>query len=100
MTSIDLNYISFPVRLSALVQRAFRRFDGRMEAPESPEDARARRAFVQEMLSCNPGAFSSELDVQSMRQHYPAASGSPRRPTNRTGDSVGGRDDGRCRCRT
>jgi hypothetical protein len=71
MTSIDLNYISFPERLSALVQRAFRRFDGRMAAPESPEDARARRAFVQEMLSRNPGAFSSELDVQSMMQHYP-----------------------------
>ena len=73
MTSIDLSYLSFPDRFSALVQHAFRGFNRRAAAPESPEKARDRRAFVLEMLSRNPGAFSSELDVQSMMQHYPGS---------------------------
>jgi hypothetical protein len=71
MTSIVLSHILIPDRFSSLVRRASRRFGRHLEAPESPEDARARRAFVQEMLSRNPGAFSSELNVQFMMQHYP-----------------------------
>ncbi|WP_406646061.1 hypothetical protein QEZ52_18740 [Aliisedimentitalea scapharcae] len=36
-----------------------------------PEDARHRRAFIQEMMNRNPDAFQSDLDVQSMMQSYP-----------------------------
>lgn len=36
-----------------------------------PEETRARRAFVQDMTARNPAAFSSDLDVQAMMQHYP-----------------------------
>lgn len=71
MTSIELGYPSLTDRIGALVQRAARRLKGRAATSESPEDARTRRAFVQEMLSRNPEAFSSDLDVQSMMQHYP-----------------------------
>ena len=71
MTTIDMSHISLAGRFSSLVRRALPRLRRQLAAPESPEDARARRAFVQEMLSRNPGAFSSELDVQFMMQHYP-----------------------------
>lgn len=45
----------------------------RAAVPDTPhEAARARRReFVQEMLMRNPGAFSSDLDVQSMMLCYP-----------------------------
>jgi hypothetical protein len=71
MTTIDISHIAFPDGISALLQRAFLRPWRRVATPKASEDARARRAFVQEMLSRNPGAFSSELDVQFMMQHYP-----------------------------
>ena len=71
MTSVELGHPSLTERIAALVQRATRRFDEGSASPESEEDARARRAFVQEMLSRNPQAFSSDLDVQSMMLHYP-----------------------------
>jgi hypothetical protein len=70
MTTITKSHIAFPDHVWALVRRAFLRPGRRLAAPEHPEDARARRAFVQEMLSRNPAAFSSELDVQFMMQHY------------------------------
>jgi hypothetical protein len=70
MTTIETDHVAFTDRTSALVQRLILRPRRRVAAPEAPEDARARRAFVQEMLSRNPGAFSSELDVQFMMQHY------------------------------
>ncbi len=39
---------------------------------EMPRGAdRARRAFVDEMLSRNPDAFASEYDVQCMLHMYP-----------------------------
>jgi hypothetical protein len=71
MTTIDMSYTAFPDRLPALLRGAFTRLRRRVAAPERPEDARARRAFVQDMLNRNPGAFSSELDVQFMMQHFP-----------------------------
>ncbi|ANT60968.1 hypothetical protein AYJ57_11705 [Salipiger sp. CCB-MM3] len=37
----------------------------------SPDDARARREFIWEMMSRNPDAFSSDADVQSMMGMYP-----------------------------
>ncbi|PWJ21382.1 hypothetical protein [Jannaschia seohaensis] len=42
-------------------------------APAAPDadEARARRAFVQEMIARNPDAFSSDLDVHALMQHYP-----------------------------
>lgn len=36
-----------------------------------PDDARNRRDFVNEMLSRNAHAFSSEHDIASMMQIYP-----------------------------
>jgi hypothetical protein len=71
MTTIDMSYVASPSDLPARFRRAFRRLRRRVAAPAPPEDARARRAFVQEMLSRNPGAFSSELGVQFMMQHFP-----------------------------
>jgi hypothetical protein len=71
MTSIDLSHHAYNRGITTLVRQALRRFGRRAAAPESSEDACARRAFVQEMLNRNPGAFSSDLDVQSMMQHYP-----------------------------
>lgn len=47
---------------------------GRVRPPASPPDAvdaRSRRAFITEMLSRNPEAFSSDLDVQMMMSLYP-----------------------------
>lgn len=70
MTSIALSYRSLPDGVAALVQLTARGFERRATAPDSPEDARNRRAFLQEMLSRNPEAFSSELDVQGLIQHY------------------------------
>ena len=54
MTTIDTSHIAFPGRFLAYVQHAFPRLRRRMATPEHPEDARACRAFVQEMLSRNP----------------------------------------------
>lgn len=51
-------------RLTAFVQRG--------APPASPEDARNRRAFVQDMMARNPDTFASDLEVQVMMQHYPA----------------------------
>ena len=47
-----------------------RRRTGRRD-PDSPEDNRARRAFIREMMARNPDAFSSDLDVQAMMGAYP-----------------------------
>ncbi|MDE4100057.1 hypothetical protein [Phaeobacter gallaeciensis] len=37
----------------------------------SPDEARARREFIREIISRNPDAFSSDADVQSMMATYP-----------------------------
>ncbi len=57
-----------------LVGRPRRTGAGRPAATPMPdaEDARSRRAFVEEMLDRNALAFSSELDVQAMMHVYPA----------------------------
>ena len=39
--------------------------------PESPEEARARRELVQEMIAAHPEAFQSELDLMAMLHSYP-----------------------------
>ncbi|MDU8909709.1 hypothetical protein [Aestuariicoccus sp. MJ-SS9] len=72
MASIDRTDIIAPT----LLDRAFAVFrqivSAREEtALETADAVRARRAFVQEMLDRNPNAFSSDLDVKSMMQHYP-----------------------------
>ncbi|MDE4142610.1 hypothetical protein [Phaeobacter gallaeciensis] len=36
----------------------------------SPDDARARREFIREIVFRNPDAFSSDADVQSMMAMY------------------------------
>lgn len=58
---------AFALRAAALL----RGFTARLSAPADPDDARARRDFVREMTARNPDAFSSDLDVQAMMQHYP-----------------------------
>lgn len=55
---------SFPMRRSASRHV-------RTDMTDAPDDARARRAFIQEMLTRNPAAFSSELDVHNMMHMYP-----------------------------
>lgn len=53
------------------IQRVFN-FAPRPNLEEtSPDDARARREFIWEMISRNPDAFSSDADVQSMMGMYP-----------------------------
>lgn len=37
----------------------------------SAEATRNRRDFIQDTISRNPHAFSSDLDVQAMMSHYP-----------------------------
>lgn len=37
----------------------------------TPDELRAERDFINEMLDNNPDAFSSELDVQCMMHMYP-----------------------------
>lgn len=39
-------------------------------ADVSPEDTRARREFLLEVLSRNPDGFSSEMDLQGMMLFY------------------------------
>ena len=41
-------------------------FRPRAVAPPPEDDIRARRAFIDEMVSRNPHAFESDLDVQAM----------------------------------
>ena len=43
----------------------------RRETPVGPEDDCHRRQFIQDMLTRNPDAFSSELDVQHMMHCFP-----------------------------
>lgn len=43
----------------------------RTVADDAPEDARARRDFIQDALARNPDAFASELDVQNMMCMFP-----------------------------
>jgi len=41
------------------------------ESKTARDDARARRDFIDDMLTRSPDAFTSELDVQSMMHLYP-----------------------------
>lgn len=66
MAAIDTN-LGSALRPAALL----RSLATRLSAPADPDDARARRDFVREMTTRNPDAFSSDLDVQAMMQHYP-----------------------------
>ncbi|WP_439154615.1 hypothetical protein [Yoonia sp.] len=59
--------LAFALRPAALL----RGLATRLSAPADPDDARACRDFVMEMTARNPDAFSSDLDVQAMMQHYP-----------------------------
>jgi hypothetical protein len=71
MSSLPL---SRPGILDRLVLPSWRRSDSRrrsITSETSPDDARARREFVQVMLTRNPDAFSSDLDVQTIMQLYP-----------------------------
>ena len=62
----------FAVRPVALLKNLKTLFTRRPASLSEPEDARNRRAFVQEMSTRNPEAFSSDYDMQSMMQHFPA----------------------------
>ena len=73
MAVIDTNLV-FALRPAASLRCAdalLRGLAARLSAPVDPDDARARRDFVQEMTARNPDSFSSDLDVQAMMQHYP-----------------------------
>lgn len=37
----------------------------------TPDETRARRDFIREMLDRHPGAMTSDTDVQAMMQVYP-----------------------------
>lgn len=41
------------------------------QSEQDPDDPRARRAFLMEMLDRNPGVFASEHDVQAMMRLNP-----------------------------
>lgn len=67
--------LSFPIGfglLELLSQHVSRKSKDRPASETSPEAARTRREFVHEMLTRNPDAFTSELDVQNMMQQFPA----------------------------
>ena len=73
MAANDTN-IAFVLRPAALLRRAatlLRSLATGLSTPADPDDARARSDFVREMTVRNPEAFSSDLDVQAMMQHYP-----------------------------
>jgi hypothetical protein len=73
MTAIG-NTLAFALRPAASLRRAAALLGGlaaRLSAPVDPDDARARLHFVLEMTARNPDAFSSDLDVHAMMQHYP-----------------------------
>lgn len=73
MAAIDTNLV-FAQRPAASLRRTAALLRGlatRLSEPVDPDDARARRDFVRAMTARNPDAFSSDLDVQAMMQHYP-----------------------------
>lgn len=47
------------------------RKSGTEDAEDAVDAARNRRAFIDDMLTRAPDAFTSELDVQSMMHMYP-----------------------------
>jgi len=71
MTIIDPVFPSVFNQAADFIRSTLRIFIKRTEDVDTVEDSRMRREFVQEMLHRNPDAFSSDLDVQSMMQHYP-----------------------------
>jgi len=82
MTLVDTSVPAFFDRAASAFLRVTRIFAARTAASspghtgdtgDTGDDARLRRAFIQEMLSRNPDAFSSDLDLQAMMQHYPAS---------------------------
>ena len=73
MTSIDATEPALLRGIAAIFPFFTSRLTLAANARDEVEEARDRRAFVQEMLSRNPKAFSSDLDVQAMMQHYPGS---------------------------
>lgn len=71
MTTLAASTIAAPARepLNAL-QRLLSRLRGPERHPDF-EDSLARRDFIQDMISRNPDAFSSDLDVQNMMGLFP-----------------------------
>lgn len=66
--------LSFPggFNLLELLSLSARRDRKNRPAPEtSPEATRSRREFVDQMLTRNPDAFTSDLDVQNMMLQFP-----------------------------
>ena len=73
MAAIDTDLV-IASRLAATLRSPaalLRGLAARLSAPADTGVARARRAFVLEMIAGKPDAFSSELDVQAMMQHHP-----------------------------
>ena len=60
----------YTIRPFGLLQRIVALVSYR-DTPVDADDARERRSFVQDMISRNPNAFSSDLDVQAMMHHFP-----------------------------
>jgi hypothetical protein len=70
MTTLTHSYWRPTAFLQVLSRRSVSR-ERRPDTGASPEESRARREFVQDMLTRNPDAFTSDLDVQSMMLCYP-----------------------------
>lgn len=72
MALTDLHTAPAPSRFWLACHRGLRAVFGRGTiAPDSPEDARARRQFIQDVIAAQPDAFQSEADVQCMLHLYP-----------------------------
>lgn len=69
MASIEMIAPSFIDRAVAFCLRFGQVLVARSTASDTPEQARARRACMQDMLSRSPEAFASDFDVQSMFQY-------------------------------
>ena len=70
MASLTFSYPGIFDRFALLSWRRNVTRKGRPIADVSPENARSRREFIRDMLTSNPDAFSSDLDVQGLMYLY------------------------------
>lgn len=71
MVSLRFSLSGLRNRLAVQLQRRSGLGGERRPAYDLPDAARARRKFIQDMLTRNPDAYSSELDVQNMMLMFP-----------------------------
>ena len=67
--STNLPHVTASCSLKAVVKAALNRVFSLQ--PEDPEEARLRRAFIQDVLESNPQAFTGDVDVLCMMHTYP-----------------------------